>query len=236
MTGRTLMISRAVENHDFYIKEMADLGFSNPSVTALDRDALNSFIRELQPELILMCARYYHGCTPFMMGGLHRNFPEIKTAAISIGEYPDELAMYFILNGINSYVASFDGVDQFYSGLKDIAKGRDYISPGVMKRIEMRREYPMPAGILTERHKEVIRLVCNGWKELEIADVLHISRKTVDRHKTDIFTSLNVRSSLELIHVALRLELVTLEELCFRHSDFTVNPIPDKKIKKRRKE
>ena len=233
MKGGTLMVSRAVKNHGYYKTRLETLGFQNVTVTALEKDALNALIRELKPDLLMMGARFYQGCTPFMMGELKRTFPKIKMAALVVGEYPPELAMYFILNGINSYVTSFEGIDQWHKGLDEIAKGREYISPDVVERIDLRREYPMPARKITARHKEIIRLVCNGWKDIEIADVLHISRCTVARHKCDILTSLNARSVLELVHIALRLEIVKLEELCFHHKDLILNPLPEENIKRR---
>jgi len=232
MKGGTLMVSRCKKNHGYYKKRMEELGFSNVTVTASEKDALNSEIYDLKPDLLIMGARFYHGCTPFLMGELRRNFPKIKMASLVIGEYPPELAMYFILNGINSYVTSFDGIPEWYEGLKEVSKGGEFISPEVIKRIDMRQEKPKPANI-TARHKEVIRLVCNGWKDLEIADTLHISRCTVARHKCDILTSLNVRSVLELVHVALTTGFITLEELCFRHSEIVLNPVPEIKIKGR---
>jgi len=213
---------------------MEDLGFPNVTVTALEKDALNSLIYDLKPDLLVMGARFYHGCTPFMMGELKRTFPKIRMVSFVIDEYPPELAMYFILNGIDSYVTSFDGVDVWYKGINEVVNGRDFVSPEVVKRIEMRRIYPMPAKI-TARHKEVIRLLCNGWKDLEIAETLQISRNTVVNHKTDILTSLNCRSVIELIHVALQTGIVTLDELCFRHRDLVLNPIPDINIKGRGK-
>ena len=92
----------------------------------------------------------------------------------------------------------------------------------------------MPANI-TARHKEIIRLICNGWKDTEVADTLHISRNTVVNHKTDILTSLNCRSVIELVHVALLTGIVLFDELCFRHSEIVLNPLPDVNIKGRRK-
>ena len=234
MKGGTLMISRCEENHDFYKQRLEELGFSNVTVTASERDALNSEIYDLKPNLLIMGARFYHGCTPFMMGELRKLFPKIKMVSFVIGEYPPDLAMYFILNGINSYVTSFDGLPTWYKGLNEVSNGREFVSPEVLKRIDMRQEKPMPAKI-TARHKEVIRLVCNGWKDLEIAETLNISRCTVARHKCDILTSLNVRSVLELVHVALITGIITLEELCFRHSDIVLNPLPQEKIKGRKR-
>jgi DNA-binding NarL/FixJ family response regulator len=233
MRSGTLMISRAVKNHAHYKKRLEALGFCNVTVTALEKDALYSLIREIKPELILMSARFYHCCTPFLMGELHKSFPKIKMAAVCLGEYPADIAMYFILNGINSYITSFDGIDQFYKGLDEVAKGREYISPAVEERINMRREKPDPVGKITERHKQVVRLICCGFKDSEIADVLAVSRNTVVNHKTGIFTTLNVRNPIELVRAALTLEIVRLEEIYFYPKEYTLNPLPEKKIKRR---
>ena len=143
-----------------------------------------------------------------------------------------DIAMYFILNGINSYVCSFDGFEEFYKGLGEIAKGRDYISPAVLERIKLRREYPEPAGKITDRHREIIRLICCGFKDREIAETLAVSRNTVVNHKTDLFTALNVRSPIELVRAALTLEIVRLEELYFYPKGLTVNPLLEKNEKK----
>ena len=235
MKGGTLLISREIKNHTHIKKRLVELGFNAPTVTGLDRDALNSEIYAMKPDLLIMGARFHHGCTPFMMGELKRNFPKIKMASFVIGEYPPELAMYFILNGIQSYVTTFDGLDEWYKGLAEVSKGREYISEEVMRCIEKRRDLPDPARI-TKRHTEIIRLFCNGWKELEIAETLHISRNTVVNHRTDILTALNCRSVIELIHVALITKIISLDELCFRHRDIILNPLPKEKIKRRKKD
>jgi DNA-binding NarL/FixJ family response regulator len=154
-------------------------------------------------------------------------------AALSSTEYPPDLAMYFILNSANSYVSYFDGIEQFYKGLEEIRNGREYVSPAVKERINMRRYYPDPAGTVTGRQYEVIRLICCGFREGEIADTLHISRRTVNNHKTEIFRSLNVRNAVELIRAALDIGIVKLEEMSFCHKDFGVSPKPDKAPKKR---
>jgi DNA-binding NarL/FixJ family response regulator len=160
-------------------------------------------------------------------------FPKTKMAAVSIGQYPVELAMYFILNGAYSYISTSDGLDKFFDIMAEISKGREWISPGVEKRIALRREYPMSAGEITDKQREIIRLTCCGFGKEEMADTLHITRKTLYNHRTEIYTMLNVRNSIELIIAALTLKLINLDELYFRHKDFTVNPQPEKNIGKR---
>ena len=232
MKGGTLVVSRAVNNHAFYKKRFDALGFHNPVVTSLERDGLNSLIYDMKPDLVIMGARFYQCCTPFLMKQLKHTFPKIRMAAVSVGEYPADLAMYFILNGVNSYVTSFDGIDQWYSGLEDIRRGKDYISPAVVKRIDM-RNCPKPAGNISDYQKQIILLTCNGYKDTEIAETLYITRRTVTTHKSDIFTSLNVRNSNELIRTVLKLGIVTQEGMYFYPKDFTINPLPKKSEKKR---
>jgi DNA-binding NarL/FixJ family response regulator len=195
--------------------------------TDVEKDALNFLIRDFKPAMLLMDARFYQCCTPFLMGGLTQCFPKINMTAVSIGEYPAELAMYFILNGVKSYLTTHDGFEKVNECLLEICKGRKYVSPAVLHRIRLRQVDPEPARIISGKLNEVIRLVCNGWKDLEIADVLQISRSSVDNHKTEIFRSLNVRSALELVHVALQHGIVSLDELCFRHKDLILNPKPE---------
>jgi DNA-binding NarL/FixJ family response regulator len=234
MKGGTLLISRCVKNHGYYKQQLEELGFENVSLSALDRDALNQQIYVLKPDLIIMSSRFYHGCTPFMMGELRKKFPKPKMASAVIGEYPPELAMYFILNGVNSYITFFDGIDEWFKGFDEVCNGREYVSEEVIHCIDKRRDLPDPARI-TKRHKEIIRLLCNGWKEYEIAETLQIHRNTVIHHKCDILTALNCRSVIELIHIALITGIITLEELCFRHRDIILNPQPEINIKGRKR-
>jgi DNA-binding NarL/FixJ family response regulator len=235
MAGGTLLISRAVMNHAYYKKHLERIGFYDVTLTALDREELYHFIKKVKPNFLFMEAQFYYCCTPFMMGELHKRFPHIRMAAVCMGDYPLELAMYFILNGIPSYISSSDGFDQFFYGIEEIRKGNNYVSPGVTERISMRRGKPDPAGIITDRLKDIIRLICSGFTDNEIADALDISRKTVTNRKTKIFTSLNVRNPIELVIASLTLGIVYLDELQFRTRDYTLNPLPDNKIKLRRK-
>ena len=234
MPGGTLVVSRAINNHTYYRKRFEALGFPDVTLTSLEKDALSSLIRKQKPKRLIMGARFYQCCTPFLMGQLHKDFPKINMTAVCIGEYPAELGMYFIINGIKSYFTSFEGLDQFYTGIDEVRKGNVYISPAALARMNMRQNYIMPAGDITGREREVLRLTCCGYTELEIADTLHISRKTVAIHKTHIFTVLNVRNPVELVIAALTLKIVNLDELSFRPKDFTLNPLPEIKLKKRR--
>jgi DNA-binding NarL/FixJ family response regulator len=170
-----------------------------------------------------------------MMAKLHKQFPKQNIAALSVCNFPADLAMYFIINGVKSYVNFLEGPEQFYKGLEQIREGREFISMEVQKHIDIRSHYPEPSsGNLTGRQIEIIRLIANGFTGEEIGDVLHISERTVDTMKTQIYTALNVRNENEVIRVALYLELINVEELIFFGGNYVLNPKPPKKPKNRR--
>jgi len=105
----------------------------------------------LKPDILILGSMFYQCCTPYMTANLHRCFPKLNIAAVSLSCYPDDLAMYFIINGARSYVSFWEGDKQFFKGLEIIRQGREYISPEVQRRIDERSEYPEPTGKLTGR-------------------------------------------------------------------------------------
>jgi DNA-binding NarL/FixJ family response regulator len=230
--GCTLVLSREEKLYPYFKKRFTELGFTNPIITGEERDSLNMLIEDLKPRLVLASSTFYQCSTPFMIGRLLKRFPGLNIAAVSvINKIPDDLAMWFIFYGAKSYINLFDGPEEFYQGLKKIREGKEYISPSVAKRIDLRKEKPEPAVNLTSRHIEVVRLVSNGFTTNEICQVLNICARTVDAHKTDLYTMLNVRNENELIRTALFLGVIKPDELVFYGSTYCLNPKPEHKTK-----
>ena len=216
-----LLISRTINNKT-YFKTQLEKRFCYPKVfvTDADKDGLNFLINDLKPKLVLIEAAFYYCSTAYMMSQLIRKFPDLNIAAVSIAPYPADLAMWFIFNGVKSYINYDDGAEEFFKGLEYIRDGRMVISASVQDRIDNIREKPDPASSVSMRQFEVLKLTCNGFTELEISDTLFISESTVTRHKENIYQALNVRNEKELIVEALHLDLVKQEELIFRHKDY----------------
>jgi len=229
MPGGILVVSRAVNNHKYFKQSLIDKAKKNVVVTAVDKDGLNSIIYEMEPDLMIMGARFYQCSTPYMMGMLKKKFPEINMAALCFDEYPADLGMYFILNGIESYFCMFEGIEMFNVGIARILDGKSFVSETVKERIDMRKELPVPASKLPQKHIEVIRCICNGFQKDEIADNLYLSPRTVAKYREDIYQILNVRNGEELFRAALKLNIVTEEELIFTPKNFKLKPFPMKK-------
>ena len=214
MIKGTLFVSRDVNNHSHYKMRAEEIGFRNVTFTGADKDGLNMIINDLKPRLVVMGSSFYDCATPYMMSILHRQYPKIILASVSLERYPAHLAMGLIANGVNSYVNFADGVEQFYAGLHFIKEGRAFIAANIDEKIR-NSELPRPSHELTERQIEVLRLICNGFTAFEIADVLHISVRTIKFHKTELYNNLKIRNENELIRVALYLGFIKVDELNF---------------------
>jgi DNA-binding NarL/FixJ family response regulator len=235
MTGGALVVSRSVINHNYYKQLIESKGIKNVRVTDVDKDGLNYIIGEMKPDLMIMGARFYQCSTPYMMGLINNDFPWLNMAAMCFDEYPADLGMYFILNGVKSYFNMFEGIEQFKAGFTKILEGKNYVSEVVKNRIEMRKTEPEPARELPQKHIEVLRCICNGFKKDEIADNLYLSPRTVENYRQEIYRCLNVNDIAELFRAALRLHFVTEEELIFCPRKFRLKPLPTKTNKRGKK-
>ena len=226
MTGNTLIVSRAVNLHGFIKKQLEALGFRNVTVTAVDKDGLSMLIRETKPQIVIMGCKFNQFNTPSHVADLHKQCPSLNIAVVSTTDFPDDLAMYCIINGAKSYVNLWDGPEQFFHGLEEIRRGHEFISKNVQRRIEMRDYNPKPTGRLTARQIDIVRAVANGYTGVEIADTLHLSVSSVATRKKEIYTALNVRNENELIRVALYMGIIQQEELNFFARDYELKPKP----------
>jgi DNA-binding NarL/FixJ family response regulator len=233
MTGGTLLVSRAVNLHSDHKKKLEALGFKGVSVTAAEKDGLNMAINKLKPKLMIVGSGFYKAATPYMMALLRRRYKDLNIAAVSLGDYPPDLAMKFIANGVNSYVNYFDGTSQFYRGFENMREGKNFVSSSVIERMAI-RDLPPPAIELSEREIEILRLLCNGFTSDEIASELYISKRTVEFHKAELFNRLATRNENELIRVALYLGFIPVDELDFYGGNYTLRSKSAKKNTDRR--
>ncbi|MEU8221124.1 response regulator transcription factor [Kribbella sp. NPDC048915] len=93
-------------------------------------------------------------------------------------------------------------------------RGEPFLYPGAMTRLvrtyleRVRHGADLPQQILTAREEEILKLVAEGNSSKEIAELLTISVKTVERHRSNILQKLGLRDRLELTRYAIRAGLV----------------------------
>jgi len=212
MTGGTLIVSRAINHLNNYKERLENYGYDNVLSTSADKDELNNIIFEKQPNIVLMEACFNDRATPYMMRLLLDIFPELNIAVFNLYNYPDDTAMRFIFNGVNSYVNLFEGWNEFDKGIKIIRDGKIYISPKVKYKIGLLDEMPEPVNRITMRQHEIIRLISSGYNDLEIAKIIYVSKKTVINHKWAAYKAFDVDNPVSLFLAAESIGLITIDE------------------------
>jgi DNA-binding NarL/FixJ family response regulator len=225
--GGTLMISRAVKLFPQIQRRLEELGFPKVDVTGEEKDSLNMVINEKKPDLVLVGSGFYQACTPLMMGQLLKRFRKLKIAAVSVHEYPDSVAAWFIFHGVNSYVNLWEGVEEFHRGLRIVREGKDYIAPQVKELIDMFPEWPQTDNEASRRLKEILVLLCRGFSADSIGAELQLSRKTVYNHMDRLYSVFNVKNRDAMVARAWELHLVTDKDMCFFDRRNEKEPLPD---------
>jgi len=124
--------------------------------------------------------------------------------------------------GVSGYVLKQSVTDELIFAIKEVLKGRTYVSPLVTQNLVEQALHPAPGAQpidrqappshLSLRQREVLQLVAEGKSTKEIASTLNVSIKTVEFHKTRIMKELKLHSTAELTKHAITLGLVSVNE------------------------
>ncbi|BCL61303.1 DNA-binding response regulator [Desulfomarina profundi] len=118
--------------------------------------------------------------------------------------------------GALGFLLKEESFDRFIDALRCVAAGNTFISPS-LKTVVLeelvgiaRKSKDRSKDILTVREREILQLVAEGMTNQEIADTLCISSSTVDTHRKNIMTKLDVHSVAGLVKYAIRHKIVIL--------------------------
>jgi two-component system response regulator NreC len=173
------------------------------------RQALHEAQR-LQPDVILMDITM-----PDMNGieatkQIKRVQPEIKVLVLTMHEH-DEYIFQALRAGASGYMLKEAADTELITALHVVQSGQFYLSPAAqsvmvgdyLQRVRTGEEKDSYSS-LTEREREILKLVAEGYTNNQIAERLVISPKTVDTHRTHIMDKLNLHSRAELVKYAMR--------------------------------
>ncbi|MBU1612659.1 MAG: response regulator transcription factor [Proteobacteria bacterium] len=130
--------------------------------------------------------------------------PFIKVLALTANESEDWV--YKCLEaGVNGYVVKKSPCSELLMAAQTVLDGKTFLSPGVLVDVakvylEGRRSKQPEAlvGALTHREREVFQLVGQGHKNREIAELLYISIKTVEKHRATMMRKLRLKSPADV--------------------------------------
>lgn len=173
---------------------------------------------KLQPDVLIM---------DIMMPRLNgiqtaEKMRELKHPAriLLLSMYADEGLVYQALQcGVKGYVLKSSVSDELLWAVRAVANGKTYLSSPISEIVVESAIHPHsaskggdPFSNLSPREKEILQLIAEEHTSGEIAKMLFISEKTVEKHRASLMEKLNVRNLAGLVRVAVKYRLVDRDE------------------------
>ena len=171
-------------------------------------------IEQRSPDLILLDLSMPRMSGASVIKEVKTRFPEVKVLALSVHDSEEYILETFEL-GADGYCTKAASHSELLMAIGSVLSGKRYISPDISDKvlqgfIEERKTLKSASSweTLTQREKEVLKMVGEGYKNKEIADFLCISVKTVQKHRANIMRKLNLHTASLLTSYAIDKGLV----------------------------
>jgi DNA-binding NarL/FixJ family response regulator len=137
---------------------------------------------------------------------LRRKMPDMRLVFLTVNEDPD-IAAEAINLGASGYLLKSSASAELFTAIEQALAGKTYITPLVTKGVPLgvflRRTGKLGIERLTARQREMLQLLAEGRAMKEVADLLHVTARTVAFHKYTIMEQLGLKTSAELVQYAL---------------------------------
>jgi DNA-binding NarL/FixJ family response regulator len=170
--------------------------------------------RASKPDVILMDIVMPGGSGIDATPQLLHEEPDVKVLVLSMQDDPSYVRQAFDA-GASGYVLK-EAVDaEVVAAVREVAAGNQYVNPALGARLvaaesEARRR--ADADPLSDREREVLRLLALGHTNQEIAQMLYISVRTAETHRAHIMQKLGLHSRADLVRYALAHGLLSEDE------------------------
>jgi DNA-binding NarL/FixJ family response regulator len=144
---------------------------------------------------------------------LRQQLPDVKVIFLTVNEDPD-LAAEAFRAGASGFLLKNSAASELLQAIEEVFQGRSYITPlatrGVVGSFLHAPELAKKATELSQRQREVLKLLAEGRTMKEIARALKITARTVAFHKYTMMQELGIRTSAELVQFAVKQHLVSV--------------------------
>jgi DNA-binding NarL/FixJ family response regulator len=210
-TGELMTLPRVMlaDDHTILVEAFRKLLESQFEIvgTVSDGRALLEAAPQLKPDLIVVDIGM-----PLMNGleaglRLKELMPAVKLIFLTMNEDPN-LAVEAMRRGASGYLLKSSAASELIHAIQMALKAKSYVTPQIARGMQKAFiNSPRPrvrAKTLTPRQREVVQLLAEGKSMKEVANVLHVTPRTVAFHKYRIMEELNLKTTADLIQFAIK--------------------------------
>jgi DNA-binding NarL/FixJ family response regulator len=141
--------------------------------------------------------------------------PSTKVLILSVHDDEEYVLDAFAMPAVAGYLLKTDEPEELLSALRAVGSGKRFLSPSiapiVIRQLNQPRSIDGRGVILTQREREVIRLIGQGESAKEIAAKLGISPKTAQVHRDNLKQKLGLRTTADMVRWAIKQKIVRLD-------------------------
>ena len=180
------------------------------------REAIR-MVQQLLPDVVLMDLSM-----PGLSGleatrQIKKRFPEVKVLILT--RHANEEYVFQILRaGASGYVVKKAAPTELVLAIQSVYRGDSFLSPAISRPVieeYIRKAEAMVENSydrLTDREREVLQLIAEGHSSREIAELLHITERTVRTHRGHVMDKLDIHNIAELAQYAIRKGVISPDE------------------------
>ena len=206
-----------VDEHPLYregvksvFKEKKDFDVIGEAVDTTD--AIRK-ICDLKPDIVLVDLSLASGKRFRLVKEMKETEPDMVVIVLAINTELNHIVEAFKA-GASGFVVKKSPLDILMQSIISAIGGRYFLDPavsGVIMEELIRKSENREKSILTDREREIAKLLAEGFKPKQIAEKLNISRKTAENHRYNILKKLNLHSTNDLVKYAVKSGLTDVE-------------------------
>ena len=172
-------------------------------------------IKKQKPDLVLLDLSMPRMNGFSVLQEIKAAMPEVKILVLSIHE-SDQYVLQAFEARADGYAIKDSSREELRIAIRSVLEGKKYISPGVAGNVlegylDGRKTLKSKSALdtVTEREKQVLKLLGEGYQNKEIAELANISVKTVEKHRANIMAKLDLHNAAALTAFAFEHGLIT---------------------------
>lgn len=186
----------------------ADQSFQIVAEAGDGRELLD-LLQQTLPDMVIVDITMPHLNGIEAVGQIKKQFPELAVLVLTM----HASSQYFyqaIIAGAQGYLIKDDSENELLNAIKTIREGRSYISPQLSPEFtdeilaSFRDQAKVPFVFLSERERQVLKMVVHGCSSKQIGEVLNLSPRTIDHHRASLLKKFKMKNTVDLVNHVVR--------------------------------